>query len=1014
MKRIFTLGLLLSLCSLNIFAQAGISAISGTVRDASGAVIPGAKVTVANESKGIRRDLATNDAGIFSAPALVPSSGYSVTVAKPGFTGYSSKDISLNVGQIMDIAISLSVSTAATSVDVTAEAPLVENDKSGVTDIVDQKRIDDLPINGRRADTFALLTPGVVRDGTFGLVSFHGISSGNAFLTDGNLTTNSFYDENAGRTRVSSAISEDVVQEFEVISDGYSAEYGRAMGGIINTVTRSGTNDYHGTAYEFFRNRTLEAADRYSHDFAPPEWRHQAGATLGGALKKDKIFFFSNFEVVKRNFPGLNEITSTQISDSTGLHVNPANCAAPATPAQCTAAIAFIQAQIGVLVPRTISSVMGFLKFDYHINDRNTITVSFNAMHWRSLNGIQNGVVVSPTGAFLGNNGNSTVETRFGTANWVSTLSPSMVNNMRFGWFKDRLSDPALSTVPSTGLTYFTVAGATLGAAQAYPRTFPSEQRYEVADSLSWVKGSHSFKFGYDFTTTEDWINQLFNGNGGYSYASLTTFAEDLTGNAAGLKHYSSFSQEFGNPIQDLRTKEMDVFALDTWKATRKLTINYGIRYEKTILPQPTLSDANYPLTSHIPGTNKDFGPRGGIAYALDEKTVFRAGFGLFYAPYITDGIDSLFLGNSKYQTTISVLPTQTGAPVFPFPVASASGFPAGTVSLTFAAPNFRNPYSEQGTVSLQRQVGRTMDITSSYIYTRGLHLITSPDINLSNPTTTGTYAIDDVNGNQVGAFTTPVWTAANKIDSRYSHIYEVSNGGDSSYNALVTQFHKRFGQGLNAMVSYTWSHAIDDAQQSGGSTTVAYAQSSTYNNGYNNRIDKGSSGTDQRHRAVINWLWTPKFTQSDSFFAKYFVNGWGLSTITTLASAEPLSGTISVSGTQFTATPLLYTTSLNGSGGWSRVPFYPVNSLNLSRQYTVDGRLTRNIPISDRVKLSLMFEAFNAFNTQYNTGAATTAFTASGGIVKPQAGYGVGNATGAFPDGTSARKAQVALRLTF
>jgi hypothetical protein len=1012
MKKLLTLSLLLTAYALNIFAQAGIGAISGTVRDASGAVVPGAKVTVANESKGIRREMETNDAGLFSAPALVPSAGYSINVSKPGFTGYSSKDINLNVGQIIDVAVTLSLATAATTVEVTAAPTLIESDKSGVTDVVDQERIDDLPINGRRADTFALLTPGVVRDGTFGLVTFHGISSGNSFLTDGISTTNSFYDENAGRTRISASISEDAVQEFEVISDGYSAEYGRAMGGIINTVTRSGTNEYHGTAYEFFRNRTLEAADRYSHDFAPPEWRHQGGATLGGPVTKDKVFFFSNFEFVKRNFPGLNEITSTQISDATGLHVNPANCVAPATPAQCAAAIAFIQAQIGILVPRSISSVMGFLKLDYHINAANTLTLSFNIMHWRSPNGIQNGLVVAPSGALLGNNGNSTVETRFGNANLVSILNANTVNNLRAGWFKDRLSDPAISTVPSTGLAYITVAGATVGAAEAYPRTFPSETRWEADDSLSLVRGSHAFKVGADVSTTEDWINQLFNGNGAYSYSNLTNFALDLTGNTTGAKHYSSFSQEFGNPIQDLHTKAFDLFALDTWKATRKLTINYGIRYEKTILPQPTLVDPNYAQTGHIPGTNKDFGPRIGIAYALDEKTVIRTGYGLFYAPYITDGIDSLFLGNSRYQTSISVLLTQAGAPVFPFPLGSSNGFPAGTVSLTFAAPNFRNPYSEQGTASVQRQLGRAMDVTASYIYTRGLELITSPDVNLSYPSTTATYTIDDASGNPVGTYTTPVWTAANKIDTRYSHIYEVANGGNSWYNGLALQFRKRFAKGLTAMASYTWSHAIDDAQQAGASTTVAYTQSSTYNG--NNILDKGSSGTDQRHRAVINWLWSPKFTSGNSAFARYFVNGWELSTITTLASGEPLSGTVSVSGTQFPATPLLYTSSINGSGGWSRVPFWPVDSLYLARQYTVDGRLTRNIPINDRVKLALKFEGFNIFNTQYNTGAATTAFTASGGIIKPQTGYGVGNSSAAFPDGTNARKAQVAIRLTF
>ncbi len=185
------------------------------------------------------------------------------------------------------------------------------------------------------------------------MISFRGISSGNAFLTDGNYTTNSFYMENAGRTRISTQISQDAVQEFQVLSDGYSAEFGRAMGGIINTVTRSGSNAYHGTAYEFFRNRSLNAPDRYAPYTVrnPPEWRHQAGGSLGGPIKKDKLFFFSNFELVKRNFPGLNRITTSQIADASGSKVNPANCtvgAKGATQAQCDAATAFIQKQMDV------------------------------------------------------------------------------------------------------------------------------------------------------------------------------------------------------------------------------------------------------------------------------------------------------------------------------------------------------------------------------------------------------------------------------------------------------------------------------------------------------------------------------------------------------------------------------------------------------------------------------------------------------------------------------------------
>ena len=220
--------------------QAGLGSITGVVQDASGAVIPGAKVVVANESRGITRNLETNQDGIFSAPSLVPTGGYSVKVEAQGFAVYERKDIELLVGQQLNLQIPLAVSGAAQTVEVTSGAPIVETTKTGVSQVVTTAQIDNLPINGRRVDSFVLLTPGVTNDGTFGLVSFRGIAGGNSYLTDGNDTTNTFYNENAGRTRISTQISQDAVQEFQVLTNGYSAEFGRASGGVINTVTRSG------------------------------------------------------------------------------------------------------------------------------------------------------------------------------------------------------------------------------------------------------------------------------------------------------------------------------------------------------------------------------------------------------------------------------------------------------------------------------------------------------------------------------------------------------------------------------------------------------------------------------------------------------------------------------------------------------------------------------------------------------------------------------------------------------
>jgi hypothetical protein len=1008
-------------------ATAGLGSVSGTVRDASGAVIPGATVVVANDGKGIKRTMASTDAGVFAAPALVPSPGYSITVTKQGFATYEIKDFEVQVGQNVDFRVGLQVGSASTKVDVTAEAPLVEDTKSGVTATVGTDQIDNLPINGRRVDSFVLLTPAVTNDGEFGLISFRGIAAGNAFLTDGNDTTNSFYNENAGRTRIGSQLSQDAVQEFQVLSNGFSAEFGRAMGGVINTVTRSGGNDTHGTGYWFFRNRTLEAADRYANGVKAPEWRHNVGASLGGPIKKDKLFYFINLDYTDRNFPALNRIVNNSLTDATGNFIPASNCVpttAPAGPSatQCTAAINFIQKQMNVLVPRTYNQELGFAKIDWRPTDRNSFSFDLNAMRWVSPHGIQTQSVLT-NGNALANNGNSTVQDKYGKAAWTAVVTNNAVNELRFGWFKDRLSDPGASDLwpAETGALYFTVAGTTLGAAQAYPRTYPSENRYQIVDNYSWTKGAHSAKFGMDFQTTQDWTNQLYNEFGGYSYSNLANFAKDFTGNTINAKNYTSFSQAFGNPIKTLRTTDMNFYAQDTWKVSKKVTFSYGLRYEKAWLPQPTITNSDYPQTGSIPSRNKNFAPRVSLSYSIDDRTVIRAGYGMFYARIHGNLLDTLFLGNGKYQTTISAGPTVAGTPVFPNILSSAT-LPGGSVQLTFADPkSFRNPYSQQGTLALEHQFTRDIAVTASYIWSRGIALFTQRDLNLGTPVGPYTYTILDAAGNNVGAFSTPIFVKPYP-DPRYGKILQVENGGQSWYNALALQVEKRFSHGLTGQINYTWSHAIDDADQQGASWNISSGyNNATYNGNY--ALDKGTSSLDQRHRVSINWLWRPKITESNSAVAKFLVNGWELSGITTLASAHPTSATMGGASTSANGVfpgITLANSTINGSGGWNRVPFWPVSSLNIDQIYNVDGRLTRSIPISERVKATLNFEAFNACNTIHNTGVQTQAYTVnSGGILKPQLTNGVsilgqGNQSQGFPDGTNARRAQVSLRFVF
>ena len=794
------------------------------------------------------------------------------------------------------------------------------------------------------------------------------------------------------------------------------------MGGVVNTVTRSGTNSIHGTGYGFYRSSTLEALDRYSNGIRTPEHRDTVGFSVGGPIKKDKLFYFFNYDYTGRNFPGINRIVNNSLTDIPGNIIPPSTCTA--TAAQCAAAIGFIQKQMNVPLPRTYNQDLGFAKIDWQLSDRNSFSFDLNAMRWVSPHGIQTQTVVT-NGALLGNNGNSTVEDRYGKASWTFIPKATAVNELRFGWFKDRLSDPASSDLwPSTGPVYITVAGSTVGGTQAYPRTFPSENRFQFVDNYSWTTGTHSAKFGVDVSTTQDWMNQLFNQYGTYSYSNITNFAKDFNGGTYGstaLPTYSSFSQAFGNPIQNIRTTDFNIYIQDTWKPTQHFSLDYGLRYEKTFIPQPTVVNPDFPQTGRVPSPSHNFAPRIGLSYSINDRTVIRAGYGIFYARLHGSLLDTLFLGNGRYQSSISLIPGQSGAPVFPNVVPSAAGLPSGSVKLEFAAPDFHSPYTQQGTVAIERQFGRDVAFTASYIWSRGIGLFTQRDLNLGAGTMEN-FTVQDIAGNTVNSFSSPVYTLPNRAYKTYSSILQVENGGQSWYSGLALQLQKRFSRTFQAQFSYTWSHAIDDADQQGASWNV----NSTFNNATlpgNYRFDKGSSTLDQRHRAIVNWIWQPRLERSNSALVKYFVNGWQLSAITTLASAQPMTAIVnSVSTSANGVFPgiQLANSTFNGSGGWNRVPFLPVGTLDVDQTYNVDARISHEWPIAERVRFILGFEASNVFNTIHNTGVQTAAYSlGTGGIFKPQltggiSALGQGYASQGFPDGTNARRCQVLARITF
>jgi outer membrane receptor for ferrienterochelin and colicin len=1095
---------LLLLTSTSLFAQnAGFGSISGVVQDSTGAVVADAKVVVDNPSKGIHRELQTTDAGIFNAAALVPADGYIVHISKPGFSDYEAKNITLAVGQNVSLTPALKVGASGTEVLVTGEAPLVDTQKTSVSTVVGSDQILDLPINGRRVDAFVQLSPGVTNDGAFGLLSFRGTPGGNNFLTDGVDTTNAYYGENAGRTRTYN-IAQDAVQEFQVVSANYAAEFGHAAGGVVNTVTRSGSNAYHGSAYEFFRNRTLNAIDRttankvFPNGVNPPEWRHQAGLSIGGPIKHDKLFFFFNGELFRRNAPAVSSNigsgSGNNVFDGAGnvlmdptlgakndqtCHVAstlpggtvklPSGNIVPApTQAQCDAATAYVKGQVATqLIPRHMDNNMLFGKIDWHPTDKDSVSFSGNYLDFRSPNGIQTQLSLTD-GSAIGNNADTNVFDRTGRISWTRVITPNVLNEFRFGLFKDRQYDPASPTlVPNfpagASPVALTVNGVSnLGYATNYPRVNPSELRAQFSDNLTWTVGKHTLKFGGDFTRLEDFVQSMSGQYPTYTYSplsskiqdpndptkqisvtynALTYLALDINGGvSAGNQAYSQFSQTLGNRQVDFTVLEAAFFAQDDYRITPKLTISPGVRYQYSTVPQPTTCNPNFPQTCKIPGQSGDFAPRVGFAYSFNDKTVIRGGYGIFNNRYITSSLENLLVTNGVYQNTYSysgssLTPTTLGClPVFP--VAPAfDAVPSGNCARTlnpgilYADPNLRPSYSEQANLSVEREVVKNLSLSVSYVWSRTLHLPVSYDTNLAAPTASRTYQILDTGNNIVGTYTTPIYTARNPVYTFNGQQYTgrvsvLQSAANSYYNAMLVNAKYRPAKWFQLDMAYTYGHTIDWGV--GFAPTFGSTTPSSYVNG-DYRGDKGSSQLDRRHNLMLNYIVAPTFLHNDSAFARYVVNGWQLSGVTQFASSQPqvpsLSGSIP---TTFGGISVLNTSSLNGLGGSGRIPFMSVSALDIGAIYRTDARIMKMFPITERVNVNLGFEAFNVFNHLIPGGTAPRdrfAYTASIPttgpntgllVLTPRTSYGSLQQTQITPDGTTARRAQAVIRINF
>lgn len=1014
-------------------SMAGLGALHGSVIDVEGASVAKAQVTVANSKIGFSRSLTAGSDGSFEAASLPPESGYTVTVKMPGFATYQATDITVHVGETATLSVKLSVSQVDQTISVDASTTTLDTTRSGVSALVSQREINELPINGRRVDQFVLLTPGVTTDGAGGQVTFRGVPGNNIFLQDGMDVTQQWGQDDAGSTSAFSPLSQDAVQEFLVQTSGYSAEFGHAAGGIVNTLTKSGTNSFHGSAFEFFKNRTLNSPDPYSLDangnlFNPPNWRHQFGGSVGGPILKDKLFFFANTEETRESRPLVSSYSDSHLTSNGAFIAG----ACSVSSAQCAAAQAYIQKTFATL-PRKLNENVGFFKLDFRPSEKDNFSANFNLMQFASPNGTVSATALTDGSGFYPN-GNQIDLTRWARFSYTRVVSPRSVNEFRFGWFKDtRKQSLNNALLPSDGLrSGLSVSSlANLGLSVNIPNSQPSEDRFLLVDNYSVTVRNHQLKFGAETNYLRDVENALFYAKGEYFYSTINDWAQDLTptvGDPLAGKHWNAFLQSYGPLLTRAIVRDYNGYVQDQWQLGHKLTLNIGLRYEFNRFTQPPLNP-DYPATGVLNEPATNFAPRVGFAYSMNGgNTVVRGGYGISYARLPSASVIRLQQRNGTVQKTIffsSGSPAALAAgPAFPGYLPQAPPLSGGASNVTFADPNLKTPYTEQGDLTVEQKLDSKTTMDIAYLWNNGVGFLTRRDDNLKTPSGNYTYRILDANGNPAGSYTTPVYTASHN-DPRYAVLNHIVNAGRLYYDGLAVSVNRRQSQWTQGSLAYTWSHAIDLGQGAGADNIYYTDPPITVLNG-NQRFEKGRSPLDQRHRLVVSGLVSVPKHSYGSHWMDAGLNGWQFSAIETYATPQGIDPQVVVNGLPFTNANS--TTTLSGVGigfaATQRVPFLPRSSVNLGTTIRTDGRLTKNFSLPREQTLTLNFEFFNAFNystitsafnTAYyaNTDGTLTPYDSSGGSKVPVT-PGKGYASAGFPDGTNARRGQASVRYTF
>lgn len=1014
-------------------------AISGSVSDPSGLSVPNAKVVAKNVGTGIERSTTTNSAGLYSFPSMGVGT-YELVVNHDGFKTIQVRDVVVQVGQTTTQNVQLEVGGVTQQVTVESTSPLFQTTESSVSTVVDQKLIEELPLSGRRYTDFVLLTPNVSADGDFGLVSVAGQQGGadsgyangngsNSFTVDGANATSNYFGEARGRTRVPYVFGEQSIQEFQVADNPYSAGYGGAGSGFVNTVTKSGTEVFHGDAFYYNRNSGTGANDFVDNANGRPKPLNvlqQFGADLGGPIIHTRAWFYFDYEqqrqvnpisAVDPNYQGLGATafglpTGTTLPAPNSSFPVPASFSTPPSSSdpnypiylqQVSNALNVLNRNVGQRGRRR-DNLSFFPKFDWQAGTSDHFTFVYNYGKFNSPGGEYTFNPVSGVGVdALSNN---YVRDHHSSIHWTHIFSPSLLNDFQVSFLRDEqiptpsgLIDPKLPDIRLFTGGFFQVGN------WFFANSDTKEFQWEFAEGLNWTLGRHELKIGLNINRSH--VTDFFPGNflGTYSFfGSLSDFA---------LGKYSNFSQNAGNPIFPFTFPYYGFYVQDKYKVRSKLTLDLGVREDFQVYPQPKQNPA-FPLTGQFPNRYQHISPRFGFAYQAFKNTVLRGGFGMFYE--IFDGInyENSVISNGLATQQASAffrynpnLPPNQQVPRFPNTV-SSSLVTTPSSNLSLVDPGFRTPYILESNLEIQQRLSSSTMLTFGTLWTHAVHLSSSSayDLNLIRPTGTTTYIACPATAQTPADCKGPSVTlptldsgllSEGALSAQFPNLGQANaliSPGINHYNSFYTKFERRISRGVSFLTSYTFSKNI-------------VSHGADFSNQFDFSNTHAPSLLEQRHRLSVAAVYQPDVSNWDEGPGKTLLSNWTFSTVMQFSSGRPYAALLSgaCTTTDFTAATQFSAAGCDGSNntlndsainettgntatginGTGPSPLVGLNSFRGPWIQEVDLGIGRAFHLTEKQSIMVRAQAFNLFNhanffVQNGSGVLANQFTPFGG----------------------------------